>query len=247
MKSNSEDKVQSETCQNIYEQDIFTQVPERVLRPGGLKLTRRMAEYCCFDTSAKVVDICCGEGVTAEFLQDNFGVVAVGIDVSKKLLEIGKARFPRLQLVEAAAERLPFANESMDGAVIECSLSVVDNAARVLAEIGRVLVAGAKLAITDIYFPDTASFEATKAGNAAKTAGVMTQAEITQLLCENGFDVRLWEDHSAVLKEFIAWFIMEHGSVELLMKCFFDGHKISHKSANAFSKLGYYLLIAEKR
>ena len=53
-----------------------------IFRPGGLDLTRRLAECCAFSCQSKIVDIGCGTGVTVEYLRSRYNVNAVGVDLS---------------------------------------------------------------------------------------------------------------------------------------------------------------------
>ncbi len=194
--------------------------------PGGLVLTKRVVDYCEFIPGAKVIDIGCGTGMTVEFLRDIYLLQAVGIDLSKERLEQGRQRSPRLPLVQATAKGLPFADSSFEGGIAECSLSVMQEQEKVLAECSRVLVPGGKLAITDVYWPDSDS-----------SAGYMNSNQLKKMLEEAGFAIVVWEDQSTFLREFVACYIMEHGSMEELWQC------VSIPK----TKLGYFLLVAEKR
>lgn len=193
--------------------------------PGGLTLTSRLLDYCAFNSGAKVLDVGCGIGTTVEYLCNVRGLNAIGTDVSELRLAQAKKRAPCLQFVKAAGESLPFADGSFDGLIAECSLSVMQDTSTVLAEFSRVLVPGGKLAITDIYLPDSGCLP-----------GFENSGQIKKMVAENGFTIVIWEDQSACLREFVACYIMEYGSVEELWRC----------RANLKTKLGYFLLVAEK-
>jgi len=194
--------------------------------PGGLTLTKRVAEYCTFIPGAKILDVGCGTGVTMEYLQDTCGLQAVGVDVSLVRLEQGRKRLPYLQFIQAAGESLPIVDVSFDGVITECSLSVMQDAGTVITEISRILIPGGKLAITDIYLPISDS-----------SAGYLNRNQLKTMLEKAGFTIIVWEDQSAFLREFIACYIMEYGSMEELWQC------VSIPK----TKLGYFLLVAEKR
>jgi len=194
--------------------------------PGGLTLTKRVVEYCAFIPGAKVLDVGCGTGVTMEYLQETCGLQSVGVDVSKERLEQGRKHLPYLQFIQAAGESLPLVDVSFAGVIAECSLSVMQDAGTVLTEISRILVPGGKLAITDIYLPISDS-----------TAGYLNRNQLKTMLEKNGFSIVVWEDQSAFLREFIACYIMKYGSMEELWQC------VSIPK----TKLGYFLLVAEKR
>lgn len=220
---------------NLFEKSIFSKMPEGV-RPGGLALTKRLVDYCNFHHEAIAVDIGCGTGTTVKYLQEVRGINAIGVDLSAALLRQGKESSADLQFIQSPGESLPFTDDSVNGVLAECSLSVMPNFPRVLAEINRILVSGGKIAITDLYARDAGWNDLEDS-----PSGIMTYCELIQTLQESCFDIKVFEDQSSLLREFVAGFIMEHGSAEELFKCIgmerADGKKLD---------LGYYLLIAEK-
>ncbi|QDR79678.1 DVU_1556 family methyltransferase [Sporomusa termitida] len=197
--------------------------------PGGLPLTKRVVECAAFAPGARVVDIGCGTGQTVEYLRNTCGLQAVGIDLAESRLEQGRARVPGLPLMRAAGEALPFATASMDGALAECSLSVMTDSSRVLAEIHRILVDRGKLVITDLYVRKPA---------AACPAGAGPGGELRKQLADAGFRILVWEDQTAYLREFVACYLMQYGSIAELWQCTANG-KMN-------KQMGYFLLLAEK-
>lgn len=117
--------------------------------PGGLQLTRRLVNYCAFLPHSRVLDVGCGTGTTVSYLHEVCALKAIGIDISKERLAQGKQASPSLPLMQAAACCLPFAANSFDGALAECSLSVMQEQTAVLTELTRILAPGGKLAIRD--------------------------------------------------------------------------------------------------
>lgn len=220
---------------NLYENSAFSKMPEGI-RPGGLMLTQRLVDYCQFQRNEIIVDVGCGIGTTVEYLRDVQGLYAIGIDLSADLVQQGQKRTANLHLIQSSGEALPFAGGSIDGVLAECSLSVMSDAGRVLDEINRILVPGGKLAITDLYLRDMSYNVST--GN---SSGIMTYNEIVQVLLDHGFEIKVFEDQSKFLREFVAGFIMEHGGAEELWQCV--GMEKKDKKIHG---LGYYLLIAEK-
>jgi ubiquinone/menaquinone biosynthesis C-methylase UbiE len=215
---------------NVFENKIFANMAEGA-RPGGLQLTRRLVDYCNFDHRSIVVDMGCGTGTTVEYLRDVRGVHALGVDLSTLLLQQGKERKADLRLIQSPGADMPFADHSIDGVFAECSLSVMPDVSKVLTEINRILVSGGKLAITDLYIREGDS----------DIPSIMTHSDLFQILQKHDFNILVFEDQTAFLKEFVASFIMEHGSIEELWQC--TGKK---KLDKKIPGLGYYLLIAEK-
>ncbi|MBS3976697.1 MAG: class I SAM-dependent methyltransferase [Syntrophomonadaceae bacterium] len=222
-------------------QDSAIKLLDGMLHPGGLFLTQRLIDYCAFQPGARVIDIGCGAGNTVEYLQDIRRMDAVGIDSSEEALRQGKMRSPGLRLLKAQAESLPFAPASFEGVIAECSLSVMKYDGGVLSGINRVLVAGGKLAITDLYIKNDRS-KAPASGSTEPNClnGALTYSELTRMMEEYGFKILLWEDHSPCLKEFIARYIMEYG---VLAHCWQRG---AQEKRERKEKIGYFLLVAEK-
>ena len=220
---------------NVFENNMFATMPEGV-RPGGLMLTKRLVDYCNFPQGARTVDMGCGTGTTVEYLQDVRGLCAVGIDLSVALLAQGKERNADLRLIQCPGEGLPFTDHSVDGVLAECSLSIMPNVSRVLDEINRILIPGGKLGITDLYTQDRDCNFST-----CGATGIMTYDELSQVLADHGFKIIVFEDQSRLLREFVAGFIMAHGSAEKLWECV--GRRSNDQKKQA---LGYYLLMAEK-
>lgn len=221
---------------NLFENAMFTNMSEGV-RPGGILLTQRLLAYCNFQRGDIVVDLGCGTGTTVEYLWDVQKLYGIGVDISGNLLEQGKKRNVNLPLLQSAGENMPFWDCSVDGVLAECSLSVMLSPSKILSEINRILISGGKLGITDLYIKDeSCDF------SAGDSAGIMRWSEISQLVVEHGFEIMAFEDQSKLLREFVASFIMEHGSTEKLWECI--GSQSRKKKV---SGIGYYLLFAQKK
>lgn len=223
-----------------YERPCFSGLPDSVLRPGGLTLTRRLVDYCGFKPGDRVVDIGCGSGVTVEYLLDTGKLGACGVDISERLLRQGLQRRTDLELVQADGAMLPFSADTVQGVLAECSLSVMPSAADVLREAGRILTGGGKIGITDIYWRHITGLPATAKSN----GGILTRAGWSRLLDTVGMHPLVWEDHSNFLKQFVIQFIMRNGSADELWQCLTA--RQGFQSGVSASCLGYFLLVAEK-
>jgi MPBQ/MSBQ methyltransferase len=94
---------------------------------------------------ARALDAGCGTGFQSALLQ-TLGWQAHGVDVSAGLLAVARRRLPDAALALASVEALPYPDARFE-AVVCCgsTLSFVDDPARALAEMGRVLRPGGRL------------------------------------------------------------------------------------------------------
>jgi SAM-dependent methyltransferase len=93
----------------------------------------------------RVLDAGCGTGFQSALLTE-LGWNAHGIDVSTGLLAVARRRLPGVAFAVGSVEALPYPDARFD-AVVCCgsTLSFVDDPARALAELGRVLRPGGRL------------------------------------------------------------------------------------------------------
>ncbi len=98
-------------------------------------------------TGKRILEIGCGSAPCSRWLASN-GATAIGLDISTGMLararDVMACGGPQVPLVQASAERLPFASETFDAA---CSafggVPFVADSARVMREVARVLRPGA--------------------------------------------------------------------------------------------------------
>lgn len=216
----------------------------RVFRPGGLELTAHALGLAELGAGTKVLDLGCGSGVTLNYL-DTLGIDAVGVDC---LLEApsGHDGETKPRRIAASAEALPFPNESQDGVLLECTLSLIQDQTRVLAECARVLVDGGRLVISDLYARRPEAIAHVRALNGCCATGMLVREELSASLETAGFEIEVWEDHSRELRECAARYIFEYGTTDGLWNCgeqAVDALETAMRSARA----GYFLLIARRQ
>jgi SAM-dependent methyltransferase len=113
------------------EYDVFTpQANERLIaafvRISGLP------------RGARVADLGCGSGVFTELLRRQ-GYQSVGLDISPKLVALGRRKYPGLELIEGDAENLPFESTSLDGVLLSGLVHHFPDPRRLAGEVNRVL------------------------------------------------------------------------------------------------------------
>lgn len=196
------------------------------LRPGGLALTRELIDRAGFRAGDRVADVGCGLGASTRLLRDR-GVAAIGVDVVAPSDPGAGGETPPFVVADAA--RLPFADESLDGVLSECSLSLTADRAETLAEWRRALRRGGRLALSDVYRRD---------GEAGRIA---TREALCADVVAAGFQVDWFADRSEALKAWAARFIFAFGSLDVL----WGGGCVGDGGSNG-KGLGYALLTAAK-
>ena len=227
-------------------------LPERLravigdaIRPGGLALTERAADFCGFSKGARIVDIGCGFGATLNHLRDRHGFRVCGIDISARMLSESRGQ----PVIQASADCLPFGAGVFDGVFCECVLSLLPLPENALREFHRVLQPGGYLVLSDIYLRNPGETQTQKiAGQPSCLSGATAQSERIAQVKDCGFELLLWEDHSGYLKEMAARIVWTLGSREGLMKLFFPGAcSVCDREAIQRARPGYFLLIARKK
>lgn len=208
------------------------------LRPGGRELTRHAVHCAGFAAGQHILDLGCGSGEGTRLLRRR-GCSAIGLDASTAALADAAAHLGGTPLVAARADRLPFADASLDGILAECTLSLVGGRDAALAECRRVLRPGARLAVTDVFARRTGTPDSPLP---ACLAGMGPRDEIMADLARSGFGVERWEDHSAVLKTFMARLIFASDTPDAL----WAGDPATLNAALRQRRPGYFLLVAAK-
>ncbi len=219
-----------------------------VMRPGGLALTARALGHCAFGAGARVLDLGCGTGVTVDYLRGSLALGAIGVDSSRKALERGAQRNAALPLVQGSGSDLPFASGSVAAILAECSLSLMPERERVLAECWRVLAPGGRLVVTDLYAREPGVLAPLRSLPVACGAEMTTREDLSRQLEDQGFRVEVWEDHSPMLAEFAVRLVMAGGSLQAVWVRRGVSPDEEGRIADAVRRArpGYFLLVATK-
>jgi len=100
--------------------DVFTPQSSARLVDAFVKLTG-------LPPGARVIDLGCGSGTFTALLA-RAGFDSVGLDISAKLVAVGRRKHPQIEFVAGDIERLPFPAASFDGAL--CTTSPTPRPAR---------------------------------------------------------------------------------------------------------------------
>jgi SAM-dependent methyltransferase len=194
-------------CASAYQHDAVALVLGDSYHPGGLALTRRLANALCLRAGERVADIASGPGSTALLLAAEHGVAVDGVDLGDAAVRAANARAARAGLGGSVvfhvgdAERLPLPGSSVDAVVCECAWCTFPDQAAAASEMARVLRPGGRAGITDVTLeprrldPELASL----AGWVACIAGARPVAGYGELLEGAGLEVTLVEHHDDAL------------------------------------------------
>ena len=123
------------------EYDVFTPQANEALISTFLRLSG-------LPGGVRVADLGCGSGVFTELLRRR-GYQSVGLDISPKLLALGRRKYPGLELIGGDAENLPFENASLDGVLLTGLVHHLPDPRRLASEVRRVLKNGGRFVAFD--------------------------------------------------------------------------------------------------
>ena len=207
-----------------------------MIRPGGKELTIKAIENAGLEKGAKILDIGCGEGDTVAILKNELGFDAIGCDVSEKIIEKGKEKYPDIDLRQMEGKLLEFESKYFDAVIMECSLSLMELQPDVIHEVYCVLKNGGKFIITDMFLKDPTSEEIDEVVKAVEDARNTPREELecgedllpSAFMYKGGFILEglentcvelgmervYYSDESDVLPTYVGDIIFKYGSFE---------------------------------
>ncbi len=210
------------------------------LHPGGLPLTRYALELANLPAGARILDLGCGGGESDQFLTAA-GFQVTGLDSSLRLLMSSSSDAQGRTCADAHA--LPFAPNSFDAILAECTLSLFTPLDILLDSLNALLKEDGVLIVSDLS--TRAPKESAKL-NAQIPAGCLAGAfdpnAFIPTLHDHGFTLLHWEDHAELLKSLLQPLVfplvcnIENGkldSLDLVLQI-------------ARAKFSYFLCVAKK-
>ena len=197
------------SCVNFYENDITQFLLGDVFHPGGLELTAKMARELGLNEKDLVLDVACGQGATVNYLVQNFGCRATGVDLSEANLSTARAKAAdqgvqdKLSFRAGDAEKLPLEDKSCSIVVSECAFCTFPDKNTAASEMYRIMRPAGRLGLSDMIV-DQARLPLemqTLLFRAACVADARTAGEYREILARSGFNGLRETDCSETLLE----------------------------------------------
>lgn len=119
--------------------DLFTVISDRATAP--------LLDAARVGQGTRLLDVACGPGRMTGAGADR-GARATGVDLAPAMVELARHQYPDIEFREASADALPFADASFDAIVCAFGLGHFPDAESVIAEFGRVLAPGGRVALS---------------------------------------------------------------------------------------------------
>lgn len=159
-----------------------------------------------------ILDIAAGTGRVTEAMTrlPNFQGQVIGVDHSTKMLRMARRKMPQAPLVQADAQLLPFASQSVQAVTSLEAMEFMPKAEQAISEMSRVLKSKGTLLITN-----RAGWESKlmpgKAWSAKKMTSVLTNASFEDVAIRlwesvNSFDIRAGNDKATekIIENYLA-------------------------------------------
>lgn len=251
-------------CSALYGNDAVALVLGESYHPGGLALTRRLADCLGLRAGHRVGDIAAGSGATARLLAAEYGVSVTGVDLGESTVEracaateeAGLSATVRFHLGDA--ERLPLPGNTFDSLVCECAFCTFPDKVTAATEFARVLRPGGRVGITDVTVaePGLPAELTTLTGWVACIADARSLREYSRLLADAGLRTVRTEAHDHAIARMIDQIEARLGVLRMtaagrLAEAGVDVDAVLRYSALARQAvadglIGYSLLVAEK-
>ncbi|QYN34795.1 methyltransferase domain-containing protein [Pseudonocardia sp. DSM 110487] len=176
-------------------------------RPESVRLRRRTYELLQVEPGSRVVDVGCGGGTAVAELAD-LGADAVGIDAAAEAVAFARGQHPRCRFEVGDAQRLPFADGSLDGYRAEKLYHALADPDKACAEAHRVLAPGGRIVLVgqdwDVFAIDSDDPVVTRTivtSSADEIANGRVARRYRNLLLDTGLDDVSCEVHTTVLTD----------------------------------------------
>ena len=119
--------------------DVTAEAYDQFMGRYSLLLSPQLADLAGVQASQRALDVGCGPGALTAELVTRLGASAVAaVDPSPPFVAAARARYPDVDVHQASAERLPFADRAFDAALAQLVVHFMTDPVAGLAEMARV-------------------------------------------------------------------------------------------------------------
>jgi ubiquinone/menaquinone biosynthesis C-methylase UbiE len=127
--------------------EVAAEAYDRFMGRYSHPLATAFADFAGVAAAATALDVGCGPGALTEVLVDRLGNTAVAaVDPSSPFVAAARERFPAVEVRQAPAEQLPFADDSFDLVLAQLVVHFMTDPVAGLAEMARVARPGGTVA-----------------------------------------------------------------------------------------------------
>lgn len=179
-----------ETVQKAYKR--WAHVYDVVFGPAFRLARRRAIGMLELQPDHVILEIGVGTGLSIPEFPDGPGIY--GVDISRPMLERARERTqrPRSGVVEGDAGRMPFADDSFDGALAPFVVSAVPEPVLMLGEVRRVVRPGGRIVLLNHFASPNrvlASFERAINPTTTRLLGFHADFAVEPVLEQAGFEI----------------------------------------------------------
>lgn len=128
-----------------------------ILHPGGLEMTRELAELTKIRRDTTVLDVASGTGRSACYLTETIKAKVVGIEISSYMVEKARKnaeeRKLNIEFRQGDAHNLPFPDNTFDTVISECTTCLLQKK-KAIGEMVRVTKPGGHIGIHDLCWKE---------------------------------------------------------------------------------------------
>ena len=119
--------------------DVAAEAYDRFMGRYSTQLSQQLADLAGVRAGLRVLDVGCGPGALTAELVGRLGAASVAaVDPSEPFVAAAQARNPGVNVLQASAEQLPFADDEFDAALAQLVVHFMKDPVAGLAEMARV-------------------------------------------------------------------------------------------------------------
>ncbi|MFW9847566.1 MAG: class I SAM-dependent methyltransferase [Candidatus Thorarchaeota archaeon] len=208
----NEDKEFAKCCADIYSHPLVVELLEGIFHPGGLALSRLMAERMGITHDSRVLDIACGNGSTATYLAKVFSCRVAGIDAGAEMIQKAKEKSVDIGVGALTDFRIGYATEipydpsTFTAVYSECALCTFTDKVQSVSEIYRVLEEDGVVGINDVVVQDYDKLTEELRGFFGKVACIadaLSHSGYIDLFTNHKFDLLDSSEHTELLLDMV--------------------------------------------